>query len=76
MASEQAVAAPKEQKPRAVEFLKRIETFVQVLHGDPRYKTLRVMVELDERGKLPSITVRAATPEVKLLRDGKKQAKK
>jgi hypothetical protein len=63
----------RQSKTRADEFINRVVKLVNELHKDPRFKPLRVMIELDERGKLPKVTVRAVPPGVKLLSDERKK---
>jgi hypothetical protein len=57
---------------RAEEFINRIVKHANELHEHPRYKPLKIMIELDERGKLPKVTVRAVPPGVTLRKDERK----
>ena len=60
------------QPTRADEFIQHIVKLIHAEHEKPRYKMLKLMVELDERGKLPKVTVRAVPPGVVLRKDEKK----
>lgn len=62
----------KPAQSRAEEFIQHIVKLINTEHEKPRYKMLRLMVELDERGKLPKVTVRAVPPGVTLRKDEKK----
>ena len=59
---------------RAEEFIGKVVKLIHELHEQPRYQPLRLMVELDERGKFPKVTVRAVPPGVVLRKDEKKKA--
>ena len=58
---------PRTTLPR--QFLNSIKLEVRRLHRAEKYSGLRVMIEEDERGKIPMLTVRVYPPGVKTRKE-------